>query len=69
LKAQSYTSRSIILFKQITAVIKEKGRLFEETIEIINELLTTLIYKTFLIISERKVAIVVDILIQYTKGF
>ncbi len=69
MKAQSYTSRSIILFKQITAVIKEKGRLFEETIEIINELLTTLIYKTFLIISERKVAIVVDILIQYTKGF
>ena len=69
MKAQSYTSRSIILFKQITAVIKEKGRLFEETIEIINELLITLIYKTFLIISERKVAIVVDILIQYTKGF
>src|SRR6266540_6915456 len=45
LLAQSYTSRIIALFKQVLANLKEEKELTGGIIEIINELLTTLVYK------------------------
>src|SRR6266498_4499477 len=45
LLAQSYTSRTVVLFKQVLANLKEEKELTEGIIEIINELLTTLVYK------------------------
>ncbi len=45
LLAQSYTSRTVALFKQVLANLREEKELTGGIIEIINELLTTLIYK------------------------
>ncbi len=43
--AQNYISRTIALFKQVLANLREKKELTGGIIEIINELLTTLVYK------------------------
>jgi len=45
LLAQSYTSRTVALFKQVLANLKKEKGLTGEILEIINELLTTLVYK------------------------
>ena len=45
LLAQSYTSRIIALFKQVLANLRKERKLIGGIIEIINELLTTLVYK------------------------
>ena len=63
LSAQSYTARTVVLFKQILAVVKEKGHISEGTVKIINELLTTLVYKIFLKLSEWKATIFIGTLI------
>jgi len=52
LLAQSYTTRTVTLFKQVLAILKEEKGLTEGILEIINELLTTLIYKAPLIVIE-----------------
>src|SRR6266542_5801847 len=44
LLAQSYTSRTVALFKQVLANLREEKKLTEGIIEIINELLITLVY-------------------------
>ncbi len=69
LLAQSYTSRTVALFKQVIATIKEEKGFTEEIIEIINELLTTLVYKAPSTITEREAAIFIETLIQKTEGF
>src|SRR6266498_2590601 len=69
LLAQSYTSRTVALFKQILATLKEEKGLTEEIIEIINKLLTTLAYKASLIVIEQGAAIFIKILIQKTNSF
>src|SRR6266496_947688 len=45
LLAQSYISRTIALFKQTLVILKEEKKITEGVIEIINDLLTTLVYK------------------------
>ncbi len=45
LLAQSYTSRTVALFKQVLAALREERELSKGIIEIINELLITLVYK------------------------
>src|SRR6266540_5575175 len=45
LLAQSYTSRTVALFKQVLANLKEERDLTGGIIEIMNELLTTLVYR------------------------
>jgi len=45
LLVQSYTTRTVALFKQVLVNLKEKKGLTGGIIEIINELLTTLVYK------------------------
>src|SRR6266540_2502890 len=45
LLAQSYTNRTVTLFKQVLANLREERELTGGIIEIINELLTTLVYK------------------------
>jgi len=52
----------VVLFKQVAAAIKEEGHLFEGIIEIINELLTTLIYATTPSLIEKRAAIFIGIL-------
>src|SRR6266498_2936076 len=69
LLAQSYTSRTVALFKQVLANLKEERELTEGIIEIINELLTTLVYKYPPTLTERGAAIFIGTLIQQTKGF
>src|SRR6266540_4230763 len=69
LLVQSYTSRTIVLFKQVLANLKEERELTEGIIEIINELLTTLIYKAPPTLTEREAAIFIRSLIQQTEGF
>src|SRR6266496_1852081 len=69
LLAQSYTSRTVALFKQVLANLKEKRELTGGIIEIINELLTTLVYKAPPILTERGAAIFIGTLIQQTEGF
>src|SRR6266498_2479453 len=69
LLAQSYIPRTVALFKQILVALKEEKGLIGGIIEIINELLTTLIYKAPPTITERGAAIFVGILIQRTEGF
>src|SRR6266540_3699010 len=69
LLAQSYTSRTVALFKQVLVALKEEKELSEGIIEIINELLITLVYKYPLILTERGAAIFIGILIQQTEGF
>ena len=69
LLAQSYTSRTIALFKQVLAILKEEKGFTGRILEIINELLTTLVYKVPLTITEQGVAIFIRTLIQKTNGF
>src|SRR6266542_5175990 len=45
LLAQSYTSRIVALFKQVLVALKKEKEITEGIVEIINELLTTLVYK------------------------
>src|SRR6266540_6003823 len=69
LLAQSYTSRTVVLFKQTLAVLKEEKELTGGVIKIINKLLTTLVYKYPLTLTERGAAIFIRTLIQHTNGF
>ena len=63
LLVQSYTSRTVALFKQVLVTLKKEKSLIGEILEIINELLTTLVYKYLLILTERGAAIFVRTLI------
>ncbi len=45
LLAQSYTSRTVALFKQVLAALREEKELSKGIIEIINDLLASLVYK------------------------
>src|SRR6266498_1296332 len=69
LLAQSYTGRTVTLFKQVIAAIREEKGLTRGIIEIINKLLTTFIYKAPSTVTERGAAIFIGILIQKTEGF
>ena len=69
LLAQSYTSRTIVLFKQILVTLQEEKGLTGGILKIINELLITLVYKAPLIVTEREAAIFIGTLIQKTNGF
>src|SRR6266542_6945508 len=69
LLAQSYTSRTVALFKQVLVAIKEEKEITGGVIEIINELLTTLIYKYSPTLTERGAAIFVETLVQQTNRF
>ena len=69
LLAQSYTSRTVALFKQVLVALKEEKGLTGGILEIINELLTTLVYKAPPTLTERGVAIFIRTLIQQTEGF
>src|SRR6266498_2600816 len=69
LLAQSYTSRTVALFKQVLANLREEKELTKGIIEILNELLTTLVYKAPPTVTERGAAIFIGTLIQQTKGF
>ncbi len=69
LSAQNYTARIVVLLKQILAAIKEEGCLSGGITKIINELLTTLVYRTPLGISKWGAAIFIETLIQKTNGF
>src|SRR6266540_4300899 len=69
LLAQSYTSRTVALFKQVLANLREEKELTRGIIEIINELLTTLVYKAPPTLTERGAAIFIGSLIQQTEGF
>src|SRR6266498_2511442 len=69
LLAQSYTSRTVALFKQVLANLREEKELTGGIIEIINELLTTLVYKAPPTLTERGAAIFIGTLIQQTEGF
>src|SRR6266496_2566386 len=69
LLAQSYTSRTVALFKQVLANLREEKDLTGGIIEIINELLTTLVYKAPPTLMERGAAIFIGSLIQQTEGF
>src|SRR6266542_795781 len=69
LLAQSYTSRTVALFKQVLANLREERNLTGGIIEIINELLTTLIYKAPPTLTERDASIFIGTLIQQTEGF
>src|SRR6266498_1668556 len=69
LLAQSYTSRTVTLFKQVLASLREEKELTGGIIEIINELLTTLVYKAPPTLTERGTAIFIRTLIQQTEEF
>src|SRR6266540_1326676 len=69
LLAQSYTSRTVALFKQVLANLREERELTGGIIEIINELLTTLVYKVPPTLTERGAAIFIGSLIQQIEGF
>src|SRR6266542_4553851 len=69
LLAQSYTSRTVALFKQVLANLRKEKELTEGIIEIINEFLTILVYKYLLILTERGAAIFIRTLIQHTNRF
>src|SRR6266540_2227525 len=69
LLAQSYTSRIVVLFKQVLVALKEEKKITRGIIEIINELLTTLVYKYPSTLTERGAAIFIRTLIQHTNGF
>src|SRR6266498_2729071 len=67
LLAQSYTSRTVALFKQVLANLREERELTRGIIEIINELLTTLVYRAPPTLTERGAAIFIGALIsQFT---
>ena len=63
LLVQSYTSRIIALFKQVLATLKEEKGLTRGILEIINKLLTTLVYKAPPIVTEWGAAIFIKTLI------
>ena len=69
LLAQSYTSRTVALFKQVLVTLKKEKSLIGEILEIINELLTTLVYKIPPTVIERGAAIFIEMLIQKTNRF
>src|SRR6266498_2173789 len=69
LLAQSYTSRTVALFKQVLANLREERELTRGIIEIINEFLTTLVYKAPPTLIERGAAVFIGSLIQQTEGF
>src|SRR6266542_916973 len=69
LLAQSYTSRTVALFKQVLTNLREEKELTKGIIEILNELLTTLVYKAPPTVTERGAAIFIGTLIQQTEGF
>src|SRR6266511_2349550 len=69
LLAQSYTSKTVALFKQVLANLREERELTEGIIEIINELLTTLVYKYHPTLTEQGAVIFIATLIQQTEGF
>src|SRR6266540_819302 len=69
LLAQSYTSRTVALFKQVLVALKEEKKITGGIIEIINELLTTLVYKYPPTLTKRGAAIFIGTLIQQTEGF
>src|SRR6266498_4902015 len=69
LLAQSYTNRIIALFKQVLVTLKKEKGLTRGIIEIINELLTTLVYRAPPTIIERGAAIFIGTLIQKTNRF
>src|SRR6266498_342661 len=69
LLAQSYTSRTVALFKQVLANLRKEREFTGGIIEIINELLTTLVYKAPPTLTERSAAIFISSLIQQTEGF
>src|SRR6266498_2217494 len=69
LLAQSYTSRTVALFKQTLANLQEERELTGGILEIINELLITLVYKYPPTLTERGAAIFIGTLIQQTEGF
>src|SRR6266542_1982226 len=69
LLAQSYTSRIITLFKQVLAALKEEKGLTGGILEIINELLTTLVYKALPTVTEQGAAFFMRMLIQKSSGF
>src|SRR6266540_5406264 len=69
LLAQSYTSRTVALFKQVLVALREEKELSGGILEIINELLTTLVYRYLPIVSERGATIFIGTLIQQIEGF
>src|SRR6266542_5546139 len=69
LLAQSYTSRIVALFKQVLIALKKEKEITGGIIEIINELITTLVYKYPLTLTERGAAIFIRMLIQHTNRF
>ncbi len=69
LLAQSYTSRTVALFKQVLVTLKEEKELNGGIIEIINELLITLVYNYLPTVTEWEAAIFIGTLIQQTNGF
>src|SRR6266498_4716837 len=69
LLAQSYTRRTVVLFKQVLAALKEERELSGGILEIINELLSTLVYNYHPTVTERGAAIFIETLIQQTEGF
>jgi len=52
LLAQNYTTRTVALFKQVLAALKEEKGLTGGIIEIINKLLTTFVYKASSTVTE-----------------
>src|SRR6266542_4219900 len=69
LLVKSYTSRTVALFKQVIAAIREEKGLTRGILKIINELLTTFVYKAPLTVTEREASIFVGTLVQSTEGF
>jgi len=66
---QSYTSRTVALFKQVLVAFKKEKELTGGIVEIINELLITLIYKYPPTLTEQGAAIFIRTLIQHTNRF
>src|SRR6266536_890007 len=69
LLVQSYTTRTVALFKQVLATLKEEKGLTGGIIEIINELLTTFVYKAPSTVTEQGAAIFIGMLIQKINSF
>src|SRR6266498_5499685 len=69
LLVQSYISRTVALFKQVLVALKEEKELTGGIIEIINELLTILVYKYLSTVTKRGAAIFIRTLIQRINGF
>src|SRR6266511_3145987 len=69
LLAQSYTSRTVVLFKQVLANLREEEELIRGILEIINELLITLVYRASPTLTERGAAVFIRSLIQQMEGF